>query len=177
MRKHVIKKINRQIYIICGLLFTAFIIYFIYTDIHKLYINFFLIPLNIFFMYLFNKIQNKFTFPALYDKKIYYNFLIKFIIIFSIMFILSFIPYFKFLKFIYFFIFYTPLFIYIFIKLKYYRIFYPYSKTMKILPSMQVDLFLFELFILFILIAFMSVLFFILFYLTGLFTGFVPVYK
>ena len=91
MRKKVIKKINRQIYIICGLLFTAFIIYFIYTDIHKLYINFFLIPLNIFFMYLFNKIQNKFTFPALYDKKIYYNFLIKFIIIFSIMFILLFL--------------------------------------------------------------------------------------
>ena len=48
---------------------------------------------------------------------------------------------------------------------------------MKILPYMQVDLFLFELLILFILIAFMSVLFFILSYLTGLFTGLVPLYK
>lgn len=177
MRKQVIKKINHQIFIINGLLFAAFIFYTFSFDIHLLYLNFSLIPLNIFFMYLFNKIQNKFTFPALYDKKIYYNFLIKFIIIFSIMFILSFIPYFKFLKFMYFFIFYIPLFIYIFIKLKYYKIFFPHSKKTYILPSMQVDLFLFELFILFVLIAFMSVLFFILFYLTGLFTGLVPLYK
>ena len=148
-----------------------------YTDIHKLYNNFYLIPLNIFFMYVFNKLQNKFTFPALYDKKIYYKFLIKFITIFSIMFILSFIPYFRFLKFLYFFIFYIPLFIYIFIKLKYYKIFYPHSKKMKILASMQVDLFLFELFILFILMSFMSILFFTLSYLRGLYNGLIPLYK
>ena len=55
MRIEVINQINRQIFIINGLLFTAFIIYFMYTDIHKLYNNFYLIPLNIFFMYVFNK--------------------------------------------------------------------------------------------------------------------------
>ena len=177
MRKKVIKKINHQIFIINGLLFAAFIFYTFSFDIHLFYNNFYIIPLNLFFMYLFNKLQTKFTFPALYDKKIFCSILIKFIFIFCIMFILSFIPYFKFLKFVYFFIFYTPLFIYIFIRFKYYKIFYSYGKTMKILPYMQVDLFLFELFILFILIAFMSVLFFILSYLTGLFTGLVPLYK
>ncbi len=177
MKKIVVNKINKQVYIIISIIF---LLYFIISVSYKTFFLFLpalFIPFNIIFMYLFNKLQCRFTLPALYDRKIYKNILAKFIFFSAVISVLCFIPYFRFMNIFSIFLLYIPLFIYIFSKLKFYRLFYPQNKKINISISFQRNIFFYELLFMMIITGITSYFMLLVFYITGIFTGIIPFVK